>query len=224
MSMSSKPFLLIYVSLLLNCLSGAGFASEQKGELQQALALTPNIENGRNVYALCATCHYANGWGKEDGSFPVIAGQHRRVLIKQLADIRSRKRKNPTMFPFSDPATIGGVQAIADVTAYIASLPPDPEPGTGDGKQILQGKTLYEARCSMCHGQEGEGRAESFYPRLRGQHYAYMLRQLKWMQNGFRKNADPAMLEQLNGLSGQDIEALADFISRLGMQPKNNKD
>ena len=76
MSMSSKPYLLIYVSLLMNCLSGAVFASEQGGELQQALALTPNIENGRNVYALCATCHYANGWGKKDGSFD---GLHKKT-------------------------------------------------------------------------------------------------------------------------------------------------
>ena len=196
-------------------MSGPGLVYGVEGELQQALALKPDIENGRKVYALCATCHYASGWGKQDGSFPVIAGQHREVLIKQLADIRSRKRKNPTMFPFSDPETIGGVQAIADVTAYIADMPPNPEPGKGDGKKSAHGKSLFDARCSLCHGQQGEGRAENFYPRLRGQHYAYLLRQLKWMQSGFRKNADPAMLDQLKELTEQDIEVLSDYISRL---------
>jgi cytochrome c553 len=119
------------------------------------------------------------------------------------------------MFPFSDPETIGGTQAIADVTAYIADMQPNPEPGKGDGKKSEHGKSLFNTRCSLCHGLQGEGRAKVFYPRLRGQHYAYLVRQLKWMQNGFRENADPAMLDQLKGLSEQDTEALADYISRL---------
>lgn len=214
--MFSKVFVLIYVSLaLISSPASAVAATGQDGELKRALSLKPDIDHGRKVYNLCATCHYANGWGKEDGSFPVIAGQHRQVLIKQLADIRSRKRKNPTMYPFSDPATIGGVQSLADVAAYIASLPPDPSPGTGDGTQLAQGKQVYMTRCSSCHGSRGEGRAERFYPRLRGQHYAYVLRELRWIQSGYRQNADPAMRAQLKDLTDQDLMALADYVSRL---------
>ncbi len=69
-------------------------------ELTDAMKLTPNIEEGKKIYELCATCHEESGWGKENGSFPVIAGQHRSVIIKQLADIRARNRENPTMYPF----------------------------------------------------------------------------------------------------------------------------
>lgn len=212
--MNSFRGILTCISFLLVCCSVAG-AADQQDELQQALQLTPDINNGKKVYALCSTCHYRNGWGKQDGSFPVIAGQHRQVLIKQLADIRSRKRNNPTMFPFSDPATLGGVQAIADVTAYIASLPPDPSPGTGSGESLERAQLLYEEHCAACHGTQGEGKAERFYPRLRGQHYAYLLRQLRWMKSGFRRNADAAMLAQLTPLDDQDLMRLADYISRL---------
>lgn len=210
--------ILIYISFLLIYWPVSGVAAETPDELQQALRLTPDVKNGKQVYALCATCHYHNGWGKADGSFPVIAGQHRQVLIKQMADIRSGKRKNPTMFPFIDSATIGGVQAIADVTAYIASLPPDPSPGLGPGKHLDEGKSMYQTHCVTCHGNQGSGNAERFYPRLRGQHYAYLLRELRWIKSGFRHNADPAMLAQLVELDDKDLMLLADYISRIPPQ------
>lgn len=184
-------------------------------EIQQSLALTPDIENGKRIYPLCASCHMPTGWGKKDGSFPVIAGQHRRVLIKQLADIRARNRENPTMYPFTDPASIGGIQAIADVTAYIAQLAPHPEPGVGDGKQLQQGKAIYQQRCKQCHGEQGEGNNEAYFPKLKSQHHAYLLRHLKWIRDGYRKNSNPAMVEQVKDLSDAQLDAVADYLSRL---------
>ncbi len=211
MSRRLHTFLLIGVSLIV---SPAAFA-EPVDELEKALALSPDPARGREIYALCASCHLDNGWGKPDGSFPVIAGQHRQVLIKQLADIRARNRENPTMFPFSDPQTIGGAQAIADVTAHIATLPPDPAPGLGPGQRLEQGRALYETQCAACHGAAGEGDAGMFAPRLRGQHYAYLLRQLQWLRQGLRKNGNPVMLERLSALSEEELSAVADHASRL---------
>lgn len=207
--------------VLLSVLLAIGFAStcsaegESTDELHKALSLTPNVEKGKEIYPLCASCHLDNGWGKPDGSFPVIAGQHRQVLIKQLADIRARNRENPTMFPFSDPETIGGAQAIADVTAYIATLEPDPDPGIGSGEHLEQGRALYEKQCADCHGAGGEGNAQAFFPRLRGQHFAYLVRQLRWLRDGFRKNGNPVMVERLKTHSDEDIDAVADYISRM---------
>ena len=213
--MNSIRGILTYISIFLVCWSGAYAADDHQDELQQALKLTPDVDHGKQVYQLCASCHYHNGWGKADGSFPVIAGQHRQVLIKQLADIRSRKRNNPTMYPFTDSTTLGDVQAVADVAAYVATLSPDPAPGKGSGEQLAKAKSLYAKHCAQCHGEQGAGVAESFYPRLKGQHYAYALRQLRWMKSGFRRNADKAMLAQLADLKDEDLMSLADYISRL---------
>ena len=174
-----------------------------------------DIERGREIYPLCAACHLDNGWGKKDGSFPVIAGQHRRVLLKQLDDIRARHRENPTMFPFSDPDTIGGEQSVIDVTAYIATLPPNPSPGTGDGTQLALGKKIYQQRCGQCHGKDALGNNEAVFPRLKGQHHAYLLRQLKWIRDGYRKNSNPAMVAEVKPLSDSELDAVADYISRL---------
>ena len=96
---------------------------EGGGEREEALDLEPDLENGLDVYEVCSGCHLPEGWGKKDGTFPQLAGQHREVLVKQLADIREGNRDNPTMYPFALPRAIGGAQALADVVAYMAKLP-----------------------------------------------------------------------------------------------------
>ena len=154
-------------------------------------------------------------WGKKDGSFPVIAGQHRNVLIKQLSDIRAKNRENPTMYPFTDPKSIGGAQAIADVTAYIASMDKPHDIGVGDGQQLALGKAIFQQRCMVCHGAQAQGNNDAFFPRLSGQHHAYLLRQLKWIRDGYRKNSNPQMVSEVKNLSDTDLDAIADYLSRL---------
>ncbi len=185
------------------------------GQISQLLSLKPDIKNGEKIYPLCASCHMSTGWGKKDGSFPVIASQHPHVLIKQMLDIREKNRENPTMFPFTDPDSIGGIQALVDVTAYISALAENPAPGTGSGKQLALGATVYGKHCSQCHGGKGEGSNAAFFPRLNGQHYAYLLRQINWIRAGYRKNSDPAMVTEVKQLSAEELDAVADYLSRL---------
>lgn len=203
----------------------SGFCSiSNADELNSALKLTPDPVNGKSIYPLCASCHLDSGWGKQDGSFPVIAGQHRNVLIKQLADIRAKNRHNPTMYPFADPESIGGAQAIADVTGYISKLQVNPRPGTGNGLDVKQGRDLYIQLCSGCHGDSAEGDNEAMYPKLQGQHYAYLLRQLIWIRDGYRKNSDPYMLRVVKTLNNDQLSAVSDYLSRITTDTnKDNK-
>jgi len=213
--------LVMSCGLMLLSISSIASESAQVGkltppeELTKAIALSADIKHGQKIYRLCANCHMQNGWGKRDGSFPVIAGQHKNVLIKQLEDIRSKNRNNPTMYPFTEPGSIGGLQGIADVTAYIASLPVDPNPGTGSGKNLATGKRIYQQHCQQCHGDKALGNNKNFNPRLKGQHYAYLLRQLEWIGNGYRKNANPVMVDRVKTLSKAELSAVADYLSRL---------
>ncbi len=189
--------------------------ASEASETSNAMRLKPDLADGKKTYQLCATCHDKTGWGKKDGSFPVIAGQHRSVIIKQLADIRARNRENPTMYPFTGKDVLGGPQGIENVAAYIAQLPANPDNGKGDGKQLAKGKKLYREKCSGCHGEQGQGNAASFFPRIQGQHYAYLLRQLKWIRDGLRKNANPAMLAQIREMDDTTLAVIADYVSRL---------
>ena len=202
-----KVFILILSTISPLC------AASNSAEINQSVEYTANLENGKKIYPLCASCHLDNGWGKADGSFPVIAGQHPAVMLKQMDDIRSRNRENPTMYPFADPQSIGGEQATRDVIAYIATLPPPSRPGTGDGSQLPQGRKIYQQDCQQCHGQNAEGNNDSLYPKLRGQHYAYLLRQLKWIRDGYRRNANPVMLSKIKPLTDSQLDAVADYIS-----------
>ena len=193
--------------------------NEGGGEQDEALHLTPNIENGREVYEVCAACHLPEGWGMEDGTFPQLAGQHAGVMIKQLADIRAKNRDNPTMYPFALPEAIGDAQALADVVAYIEKLPMNPEWGKGPYNELFpqyaRGQELYEENCVRCHGEDGMGIPEEFYPRINGQHYEYMLRQFEWIRDGKRRNANPEMVEQIEGFSDDDMKAVINYVSRM---------
>jgi len=192
---------------------------EAGGEREEALELTPDLENGIDVYEVCAGCHLPEGWGETSGTFPQLAGQHREVLIKQLADIREGNRDNPTMYPFALPRAIGGAQALADVVAYIEELPMNPENGKGEWAEgtpeFEQGKQLYADNCVKCHGEQGEGKAEKFYPRIQGQHYAYMLRQFEWIRDGKRRNANPDMVDQIKRFSDKDMAMVINYTSRI---------
>ncbi len=192
---------------------------EGEGERDEALDLVPNLENGLYVYEVCAGCHLPEGWGMKDGTFPLLAGQHREVLIKQLADIREGNRDNPTMYPFALPASIGDAQALADVVGYIEKLPMNPAHGTGPfavgSAEYTKGETLYKDNCVQCHGAVGEGNKEKFYPRIQGQHYAYMLRQFEWIRDGKRRNANPDMIKQIEAFSDEDMVAVIGFVSLL---------
>ena len=77
-------------------------------ELDRALTLTPDIENGFEIYRGCAACHTPEGWGLTSGVVPQLSGQHRKVIIKQLADIRSGHRANRLMIPYASVEAIGG--------------------------------------------------------------------------------------------------------------------
>ena len=114
----------------------------QGDELEIAMGLKGDAKNGRDVYEVCAACHMPEGWGLPDGTFPQLAGQHRTVLIKQLADIRAQNRDNPTMYPFALPSQIGGAQAVADVVEYMATLPMSPENGVGPGTDLALGQQM----------------------------------------------------------------------------------
>ena len=201
-------------------LSGSVWAwNEGGGEQEEALTLTPDLENGMDVYEVCSACHLPEGWGLEDGTFPQLAGQHASVLIKQLADIRALNRDNPTMYPFALERSIGGPQSVADVVAYTEKLPMNPEWGKGPWApgtpEHAAGEKLYADNCVKCHGETGIGSAEKFYPRINGQHYKYMLRQFEWIRDGKRRNANPEMVEQIKSFSDEDMQAVINYTSRI---------
>jgi cytochrome c553 len=107
-------------------------------EIERALTLEPDVAKGLEIYRTCAECHKPEGWGLQGALIPLpqLAGQHRTVLIKQLADIRAGNRESVVMAPYATVELIGGAQAIADVAGYIDSLEMSVDTGKGPGKDL----------------------------------------------------------------------------------------
>lgn len=188
--------------------------NEAKGEKVEALKLGGDAARGEEAFIICRGCHKPGATGSASGAYPRLAGQHATVLVKQMSDIRSGARANPKMIPFADEHAIN-TQEIADIAAYLQALPIPPNLGTGPGKAVDSGRRLYDKDCASCHGEKGEGNGGMFYPLVAGQHFQYLLREIYYIKDGLRGNANPDMVKVIKAYGDGDIEAVADYISRL---------
>jgi cytochrome c553 len=196
--------------------------NEIKGEKLLALKLKGEAGRGEEAFVTCQGCHRRGATGSPSGLYPRLAGQHATVLIEQMADIRSGKRRNPRMEPFADEHVITP-QEIADIAAYLQALPLPANLGKGPGTALVRGKDIYVRDCASCHGDRGEGNGAKFYPLVAGQHFVYLLREARFIRDGERGNANPDMIRVIKPYSDDDLEAVADYMSRLdhaGTKPR----
>jgi cytochrome c553 len=189
-------------------------ASTARKEYLDAVRSKPDPERGAVLFENCATCHGPGGGGTIDGSIPRIAGQHFKVIVKQLVDYRHDKRWDPRMERYADKHLLTNAQAIADVAAHAASLDRRAPRGVGLGTYLDKGKHLYVAHCRSCHGAAGEGDEKELVPRVAGQHYEYLLRQFYDAVDGRRPNFSRAHVQLLARLDRDELTGLADALSR----------
>lgn len=186
-------------------------------EFTEGAWLEPNLENGAELYQTCAACHGEDGRGTEDGEIPAIAGQHGSVLLKQLTDFRHDQRWDERMRNFTDRHHLGSPQDLTDVAAYVANLRrfPATAKGIGDGTALGDGASTYFQKCERCHGPLGQGNLLLRRPRLAGQHYGYLLRQLQETAAGKRPGMDRSHVDMLKGVSPEELRGVADYLSRV---------
>jgi cytochrome c553 len=194
-------------------LAQSGRADDLSPALRLALEREGDIARGQDAYSSCAVCHLTDGGGRSDGTFPRLAGQHATVIIKQLIDIREGRRLNPLMLPYAK--RLIDAQEVADVALYVSRMPRLANNGKGTGSQLGLGAELYARDCATCHGVHGDGDAGRFIPALAGQHYGYMLRQIRDIGAGRRGNAHPVMAALAAKYSDAELMALVDHASRI---------
>ena len=186
-------------------------------EYRNAMRLEPDLPHGAELFSTCAACHGADGLGAMDGSVPAVAGQHVSVLVKQLVDFRHDRRWGDRMRNFASQHHLGTAQDLLDVAAYAESLPrwPPLAGGTGDGSAQHTGFVIYQRDCAACHGPLGLGEARRIRPRLAGQHYLYLLRQLDETADRMRPGMDVEHVKLIGAMSSEQRQAVADYLSRL---------
>jgi len=184
---------------------------------------------GSEKIAICTACHGADG-NSAVPTFPKLAGQNERYLIKQMADIKGGVRPVPTMAGQLDAMSD---EDIADIAAYYASRAA--AGGQADPAKVELGASVYRggvsatgvAACAACHGARGGGNGPAGFPRLAGQHAEYIADQLR----RFRTGAENTLEQNPNGrvndgdarmmrdtalrMTDNEIDAVASFIAGL---------
>jgi mono/diheme cytochrome c family protein len=112
--------------------------------------------------------------------------------------------------------TFGDRSQIVAVATYLSRLDANPNPVKGSGEHLRVGQELFTHICAACHGYDGLGQAGNRVPRIAGQHYPYLRRQIEVAADLHRAIAPPEMTSALRGMPDSEKNALADYISRLG--------
>lgn len=197
-------------NLLISLIVSAGLMS---------VAHAGDAEAGKAKSAMCAACHGADG-NSMAPTFPKIAGQGERYMIKQIKDIRDGRRSVPAMAPF-----VAGLSDtdVADLAAYFSAQVPTA--GGAKEELVALGESIYRGgieskgvpACLACHGPDGKGIDTAGFPRLAGQHDAYTSTQLTAFSMGTRTNdGDSRMMRDVaSRLHAKEIEAVASYIQGL---------
>lgn len=88
--------------------------------------------------------------------------------------------------------------------AQLALMPCESARAADPGRAL----EIVQGRCFVCHGGEGES-SSPLFPRLAGQHAAYVARQLADYKSGRRKSS--VMQPMVEDLSAADFDALGEY-------------
>ena len=175
---------------------------------------------------LCASCHSVDG-NSGIATYPRLAAQLPNYLERQVHDIKDGKRawgQSVAMLVSPGVSTLTNDQ-IRDVAAYFATQAPkpgetNPKENAELGAQIYRGGLAAKKipACMSCHGPNGAGMpgggsAILAFPRLGGQHKAYVVEQMKAFQSGQRENS--IMADIANRMSEEELNAVGNFIQGL---------
>ena len=114
-------------------------------------------------------------------------------------------------------ATLADDTDIANVVAYIMTLPDTPAPTTVKG-DASAGRKLYVNTCGTCHGPSGQGVQAMNAPGLKGMSDWYLVTQLKNFKQGVRGAHPQDMFGAQMGLVSQtlhDERAINDLVAHI---------
>lgn len=180
-------------------------------------SVTVGAQDGEKLAAqLCASCHGVHG-KSESPMFPRLDAQMPHYLEAQLKGFRDRGRgeTDAQAFMWGIASQLDDV-TIASLAEYYARQTA-PAGAASDPALTARGKEIFEhglpaegvPACASCHGAQAQG--NDTFPRLAGQHEAYLLRQISVFKNGTRANA-PVMSAVAHTLTDEQAKAVAAFL------------
>ncbi|MBB5507935.1 cytochrome c553 [Paraburkholderia sp. JPY681] len=169
-----------------------------------------DAEAGKAKAQVCVACHGPMG-NSTSPDYPILAGQTARYIYLELKDFKQGRRSDPRMSPMAANLSAEDMQDLAD---YFAAQKPISVPFKADGASIEAGsKKAAEVLCTMCHLGGFSGQNE--IPRVAGQHYQYIVKQLQDFRSHTRTNDAGNMTSVTRNLTDDDIHHLAAYINNL---------
>jgi cytochrome c553 len=160
--------------------------------------------------ALCAACH-GEGGNAQIPVNPILAGQTARYLYLQLRDFQEGRRSDPQMTPMVAGMSRDEMRELAD---YYSKQKPKSLNFKVDPEKAKLGKLkAEETLCTMCHMGGFAGQNE--IPRVAGQNFDYIVKQLSDFKARRRTNDAGNMTSVSNTLNERDIENLAHYLTGL---------
>lgn len=184
--------------------------------------LKGDVRRGAEIYELCAQCHGAEGMGNAAIEAPSINGLPEWYLSATLEKFKMGGRgthfddiSGMRMRPMS--LTLRSEDDVADVTAYVVSLPVRKPAPQLEGGDAARGAQLY-APCIACHMPDGSGNPALGSPPLKHASDWYLLSQLKKFKSGIRgTNPNDANGALMVGMAQTlpDEQAMKDVIAHI---------
>ncbi len=155
-----------------------------------ALAQGADPAAGKAGYTTCIACHGADATGNPALNAPALAGQSADYLARQITHYQTGVRGADARDTLGRQmqgmaATLASPEAVANVAAYIASLPAGDGGEAGD-YDTRNGEVQYNAACGACHGANAGGNPALNAPNLATLDEAYLRRQYGNFQQGIR--------------------------------------
>lgn len=162
---------------------------------------------------VCSGCHGEKGVPM-DKSIPVIWGQRREYLLKQLWDFKIGHRKNEIMAGIVESLSKTDMEALASYFSEQKWPKLDQQPAPPDVAHEAQ-QVISTLNCRGCHQDNFEG--DYVRPSLRGQQQDYLLKTMTDFHTGARSNF-PAMMALMKSLDENQLKPLAAYLA--GLSPE----
>jgi cytochrome c553 len=159
---------------------------------------------------ICDACHGPDGNAVISAN-PSLAGQSWRYIYIELKDFNEGRRTDPIMTPISKVLSRDEMISLGN---WYAAQKPAVNQFKADSANVAAGRKVTDAvLCSMCHGGGFSGQNE--IPRVAGQNYEYVVKQLQDFKHRRRTNDAGNMTSVAHTLSDQDIENIAQYMTTL---------
>jgi cytochrome c553 len=114
-----------------------------------------------------------------------------------------------------DRSAVALARQLSQWRASYSSVRANPAVRAGAAVSSVDASKRYARQCSSCHGLAGVGNAAQGVPWIAGQHFPYLLRQLRQFRAAHRATPGTNMGPTTAAGSDQELAALADYLAGL---------